>query len=309
MTVANLEITEQALITDIEAQDKYIDRIDVLDRVGGLLLLPNMEMATTRQVAEFFVVNKNVIDVLYIRHKDELELDGIVKVKGAEMKRLKGDLQRVSDPENYGLGKYVNTVNLFPKRAILRVGMLLTDSEVAKEIRTQLLNVVNHVHDQQPQLLTQDISEEKLLMIDVGKAMMDGNVQALMVATAKLSEFKNRHINQLTDQVQVLETKVNVLADGLTNYDNDWKELFKICATKLDQKRRLPFGTSYTEIYANLAEQTEINVFARKRQSGTKKSYITFIQPHEWEEVVKVTIAYAEKAGIDMSGLFKAKLV
>ncbi|MCC2363915.1 Bro-N domain-containing protein [Bacillus cereus] len=30
---------------------------------------------------------------------------------------------------------------LFPKRAILRVGMLLRDSEVAKEVRTQLLNI------------------------------------------------------------------------------------------------------------------------------------------------------------------------
>lgn len=30
---------------------------------------------------------------------------------------------------------------IFPKRAILRVGMLLRDSEVAKEVRTQLLNI------------------------------------------------------------------------------------------------------------------------------------------------------------------------
>ncbi|WP_051588562.1 hypothetical protein [Bacillus sp. UNC437CL72CviS29] len=30
---------------------------------------------------------------------------------------------------------------LFPKRAILRVGMLLRDSEVAKEVRNQLLNI------------------------------------------------------------------------------------------------------------------------------------------------------------------------
>lgn len=33
---------------------------------------------------------------------------------------------------------------LFPKRAILRVGMLLRDSEVAKEVRTQLLNIEEH---------------------------------------------------------------------------------------------------------------------------------------------------------------------
>lgn len=30
---------------------------------------------------------------------------------------------------------------LFPKRAILRVGMLLRDSEIAKEVRTRLLDV------------------------------------------------------------------------------------------------------------------------------------------------------------------------
>lgn len=33
-------------------------------------------------------------------------------------------------------------LRLFPKRAILRIGMLLRDSEVAKEIRTRLLDIV-----------------------------------------------------------------------------------------------------------------------------------------------------------------------
>ena len=42
---------------------------------------------------------------------------------------------------------------LFPKRAILRMGMLLRDSEVAKEVRTQLLNITEKVIEKEPEKL------------------------------------------------------------------------------------------------------------------------------------------------------------
>ncbi|MFJ7761977.1 ORF6N domain-containing protein [Bacillus toyonensis] len=116
----------------------------MLDRVKQLLLLPNKEMATTRQVAEFYEVDKKTIDLLVLRNKEEIDGDGYTVLKGDEMKTLKGHLQNVGSLEDYGLGKFVSTVALFPKRAILRVGMLLSKSEIAKEVRTQLLNIEEH---------------------------------------------------------------------------------------------------------------------------------------------------------------------
>ena len=57
-------------------------------------------------------------------------------------------------------------MKLFPKRAILRVGMLLRDSEIAKEIRTRLLDIVQDTEKASPEIIhnvVEEINEEKQL--------------------------------------------------------------------------------------------------------------------------------------------------
>ncbi|WP_410993025.1 BRO-N domain-containing protein [Bacillus cereus] len=99
-----------------------------------------MEYATSKQVADFYDIEQYSLKNVIKRHREELESDGMVnKTKTDLLKLLKSQndtLESVSIP-NRG-------VNIFPKRAILRVGMLLRDSEVAKEVRTQLLNIEEH---------------------------------------------------------------------------------------------------------------------------------------------------------------------
>lgn len=120
----------------------------MLERMKGLLLLPALEMATLKQVATFYDVSEDVIKFLVHNHKDEIISDGFVTYRKDEViDSLKVDVLSLQT----GRGKTIVTVlgggeitipsrglRLFPKRAILRVGMLLRDSEVAKEVRTQL---------------------------------------------------------------------------------------------------------------------------------------------------------------------------
>lgn len=47
----------QDLITDVKVREQLVNRLEVLDKVGGLMMLPNTEYATTRQVAGFFNVD------------------------------------------------------------------------------------------------------------------------------------------------------------------------------------------------------------------------------------------------------------
>ncbi|HHB2937638.1 MULTISPECIES: hypothetical protein [Bacillus cereus group] len=82
-----------------------------------------------------------------------IEPDGYITKYGKEIKDILDGL--LNDPSRIEpkLGGFIvhhkgeqtkityRNVALFPKRAILRIGMLLRDSEVAKEVRTQLLNI------------------------------------------------------------------------------------------------------------------------------------------------------------------------
>ena len=44
---------EEAFIIDANIRESHMNRVDVLEKVKGLLLLPNLGMATTKQVADF----------------------------------------------------------------------------------------------------------------------------------------------------------------------------------------------------------------------------------------------------------------
>jgi uncharacterized coiled-coil DUF342 family protein len=105
--------------------------ISVLDKVSHLDTLEQTEFATFKQVCEFFQVPPQAIKSLVFDHKEELLLDGYkVFLKKELQKFLKGTFEI----PNRGLA-------LFPRRAVLRIAMLLRDSPIARNIRTYLLKV------------------------------------------------------------------------------------------------------------------------------------------------------------------------
>ncbi|KXY02288.1 hypothetical protein P7D05_23810 [Bacillus paranthracis] len=123
------------------------------EKVKELLLLPNLEVATTKQVAEFYDVPLETIKTVVKDNKEELKTDGYITMPGIEIRDIldsnKLSLSKIKPRKGHFAVRtetgevkiaYRSTA-MFPKRAILRVGMLLKGSEVAKEVRTQLLNI------------------------------------------------------------------------------------------------------------------------------------------------------------------------
>lgn len=166
---------------------------------------------------------------------------------------------------------------VFPRRAILRVGMLLRDSDIAREVRTQLLNIEEKTSDE---IKTHDIDEEQSLMLSVGMAVASGDATAVAVASAKLVEFKNRHI-------QKLENDNKALAEGIL----EWKDRNKLNAgiRKLAAMTGIHFSKMWNELYKNLQYKYGICV---KQRGGTP--YIQWIDESEWDDVMKTFCAMCE---------------
>jgi hypothetical protein len=148
----NIIMSISEKIKVLKLRDKLIARVEVLDKVKGLLLLPNTDCMTTKMLADYYKVDMAVIRQRLEYHKEELMSDGIKRYSFKEIKALVNS-ENFSQYRISGQG-----VNLFPKRAVLRIGMLLRDSEVAKEVRTQLLNIVEKVEDK---VKVETIAEEK----------------------------------------------------------------------------------------------------------------------------------------------------
>ena len=127
-------MNEMELIESKEVRATKLGRIEVLDRVGGLVLLPNVEVVTTRQLSEYFNVDMTTIKKTVERNTKELEDNGMKLLKGVELKDFKTQILKV-------LGKLPKDLNsspsirVFNKSAILKVAFLLTESDVALKIR------------------------------------------------------------------------------------------------------------------------------------------------------------------------------
>lgn len=138
-----MNINETALIESAALREQYTDT-SVLDRVKVVPTLPDNLHLTTEMVATFYDVDKEVVNKVIQRNKDELSRNGLRVLKGAELKQLKSELAgQGTDGQDVhqSLGTRTASLTLFNRRTLLNVGMLLRDSEVAKQVRTYLLEV------------------------------------------------------------------------------------------------------------------------------------------------------------------------
>jgi hypothetical protein len=113
-----------------EQRNALATRDEVLDKVKALSLLPGTTYVTTEMVANYYEVAPAAVASLVKDHRDEVTSDGYRVLTGDALRALK-DLS--------GLDTRAASLAVFPRRAILRVGMLLRDSEIARSVRDYLL--------------------------------------------------------------------------------------------------------------------------------------------------------------------------
>lgn len=153
-------MNDEILIENKDKREELISKVEVLDKVKELILLPNTEFASVEMVAKYYEVSIKAVDNLVTRHRDELNNDGygiknrknvlsVLNLQSEDLEILRGKtIVHINNSEVIVPNRGLRT---FPKRAILRVGMLLRDSHVAKEVRTQLLNIVETAQEKLPE--------------------------------------------------------------------------------------------------------------------------------------------------------------
>ncbi|WP_052752981.1 hypothetical protein [Paenibacillus larvae] len=125
-------INSSALIESKSLRESVIDRTEVLDKVKKLSMLPNDVNTSIELTAEFYEVGREAINSLIKDNRRELESDGLRVLTGSELMSLK---------DKSAVSKNVPSFTIIPRRAVLRIGMLLRDSQVARSVRDHLLNV------------------------------------------------------------------------------------------------------------------------------------------------------------------------
>jgi hypothetical protein len=144
-------VTESILTESKSAREIQLAEIshnrasEVLTKVKSLYFAvwQGTGIATTEQLAEFFEIESPAtLRKILHRHKDEFEADGIKTLRGKALLDVRDILSLTSSQAN---------LTIWTPRSALRLAMLLRDSEIAKTVRTSLLNIVEKVVPAQAQ--------------------------------------------------------------------------------------------------------------------------------------------------------------
>lgn len=297
-------ITSESMVDNHDLRNELIARTEVLDKVKKLLLIPEMNCMTIRQVADYYEVDIDTINRCCQRNRTEIVGDGVANKTPKVFKDLlnEQDVQLVQNRTNLVIQIDDNTrleipnrgIKCFSKRAILRIGMLLRDSKIAQEVRTQLLNIVEHTAEEKPELLTQDIDDEEKLQAAIGKAFATGDVMEFATATQAYTAFQRRHIDRI-------ETSNKLLAGEILHISD--RKMFNRVMRKFASTLHISFGVAFSMLYKQLSYRYGIDL---KKRGDRKTPYIQYIKDDEWDKVQKVIVAILEKYNVNVKEFFES---
>ena len=330
-----------------EQRTRFINRVEVLEKVKALLMIPKLSLATTEQVAEYFGVPSETIRTVYKRNKEELDANGAVFMSPTQLNELTcQDETLVEDAKGskvYCVGDCLFEIanrgtRFYPPRAILCMAMLLRDSQVAAEVRTQLLNLAEAAPIE---MKVADIQDQEEAMLKFARAMMGGDPTSIPQSVKDLLALKDHtiqaqaaSITKLNGEKAALETKAASLeeANGAlaeTNADLFQKNESLVMSNRMLaeeaatwEPRRVTnaimrkigkaifngkYSLAWNEFYRELMYQTGITVGVR----GAKKneSGLDSIKDEEWPRVMRVVAAIACNYCIDVVDVTNEKVV
>lgn len=297
-------ITSESMVDNHDLRNELIARTEVLDKVKKLLLIPEMNCMTIRQVADYYEVDIDTIKRCCQRNRTEIEGDGIANKTPKVFKDLltEQNVPLVQNRTNLVIQIDDNTrleipnrgIKCFSKRAVLRIGMLLRDSKIAQEVRTQLLNIVEHTAEEKPELLTQDIDDEEKLQAAIGKAFATGDIMEFATAAQAYTAFQRRHIDRIETSNKLLTAEVLHISD---------RKMFNRVMRKFASTLHISFGVAFSMLYKQLSYRYGIDL---KKRGDRKTPYIQYIKDDEWDKVQKVIVAILEKYNVNVKEFFES---
>lgn len=248
-------MSDLTLPTARSERDDLADRVDVLDRVGVLRTLPGNMYVTTDMVAEFYGVPKETVFTLVRNNRDEMEEDGYRVV-------TRGAFEETFDCK---VPSSASRIALFPRRAVLRVGMLLRDSEIAKDVRAYLLDIEQESPRESAVELTEDEIVHRALQITSRKVK---ELEATVADMAPKVDAYERFIDG--DGTYAIGAAAKILGRSQNRLFSDLRNAGILIAK----------GSMKNTPYQRYMHHFEVKAHDFERSDGsTGTSYTTRVQP------------------------------
>ncbi|GAA0701732.1 hypothetical protein GCM10010193_65730 [Kitasatospora atroaurantiaca] len=190
---------EAVLLESPTMRARVAERVEVLDRVRALMLLPDGVHVTTESVAAYFDVSEKAVYSLVVDHRAELTSNGYRVATGSRLASLK---------EVCGIQSRARSIALFTRRTVLNVAMLLRDSDIARQVRCHLLDAEQAGRSAPVVQPVENLVQPLEGTIDAAVARIAENVVRGVVATAVIPV-----LNSLVAEVGSNSRKLDAMAD------------------------------------------------------------------------------------------------
>lgn len=230
------------IIEELSVRNSLIERVDVLDKVKQIVYFGNTDYITVNLALKYYGVNESTLKMLLKNNKSELITDGLKVLNYNDMKQF-------CESNKLTYNKKTRSMVLIPKRALLRIGMLLRDSEVAKEVRTMLLDnheKLSNLHNDLKNGVEIDIDktsptyfvdkeksileQKQLLVKDICDALINADINRESMLKSKLISLEHELTELEKERASMYEDKADKFdiyldSNGLTTVDQLSKTL------------------------------------------------------------------------------------
>ena len=213
-------VKDRELVMKEENKTKLLD---MLRKFGNVV-----DYMTEKMVAEFYGVTIKTIHNYGDRNTEELSNYGYRVYKKAEAKEiLKPQVEVLENIPNRGL-------RLYPIEAVVVIGMMLTESKIAEELRNEIIKELFGVKTTEDVLAIYH-SNDKIKTLDYTKQLVDLKVKEAVKPIKKENERiknENKHkqevINALVYSVSLAEKRqrLNQIITHGENIVDRWRYLY-----------------------------------------------------------------------------------
>ena len=284
MVMLNDILEKEELREDILNNNRSLN---IMEECKTITTIKNMEYETVDRVAKYFEVSKKTLESLISRHREELIKNGLISLKCNELKdNLATFNMEVTNYRGYFIAdnrKFNNRSNiLINKRCFLNIAMLLTESKVAEEIRSKILDIVlNGTENIKTKTIIDNSTEELFRLFEES---FKKDKQLIQDLQNKIKQLENEKVLEVPKR-ENLEPK-NKFEKMINDLPNDIYTIDDFIVL-INKNMKLPkiFGKQYfnklmvdNSLYvADVPSNFENGYFIRERLFINKGAYVNKI--------------------------------
>ncbi len=267
-------------------------------------------MLTTNQIADYYEVDRHSLNQLVRRNRDELREDGMITLSAQNFidyplwrqNVTTYKTESVRNVSTYSIDGVTFTINsransFFSKRAVLRIGMLLRDSAVAKEIRTQLLNAAE---SSVAEIVPDSVEKEKELLMDIAQSYSNGDLTSLLTACQSLNTYQQGRIKALKEANHILSGKVLEYGD---------RSKANAAIRYIAANSGMTTQSAFYRIYQQLEYKYGISLKKRRGKSNLDLPLLSFLRESEYPKLFRTIYAWADMMSIDLEALLEVSQI